>query len=70
MWQLSTSGVPDRRSHDDELRLVAEKVGDGPFQGLIVHTAGWDDEAGVFRVLDVWETREDAERFLAEQVHL
>lgn len=47
---------------------VAEKVGDGPFQGLIVHTAGFDDEDGVFRILDVWETREDAERFLAEHV--
>jgi hypothetical protein len=47
---------------------VAEKIGDGPFQGLIAHTAGWDDEAGVFRILDVWESREDAERFLAEHV--
>ena len=48
--------------------FVAEKIGDGPFQGLIAHTAGFDDEAGVFRILDVWETREAAERFLAEQV--
>jgi hypothetical protein len=47
---------------------VADQIGDGPFQGLIAHTAGFDDEAGVFRILDVWETREDAERFLAEQV--
>jgi hypothetical protein len=48
--------------------FVAEKVGDGPFDGLIVHTAGFDDEAGVFRILDVWETREHAERFIAEHV--
>jgi hypothetical protein len=48
--------------------FVAEQVGEGPFQGLIAHTAGFDDEAGVFRILDVWETREDAERFLAEQI--
>ena len=47
---------------------VAEKIGDGPFDGLIVHTAGFDDQDGVFRILDVWETREDAERFLAEHV--
>jgi hypothetical protein len=33
-----------------------------------VHTAGFDDEAGVFRILDVWESREHAERFLAEHV--
>src|SRR5690349_19561948 len=47
---------------------VAEKIGDGPFDGLIVHTAGFDDDAGVFRILDIWETREQAERFLAEHV--
>jgi hypothetical protein len=48
--------------------FVAEKIGDGPFEGLIAHTAGFDDEAGVFRILDVWETRQQAEQFLAEQV--
>jgi hypothetical protein len=48
--------------------FVADKIGDGPFQGLIAHTAGFDDEDGVFRILDVWESREDAERFLAENV--
>lgn len=48
--------------------FVAGKVGEGPFDGLIAHTAGFDDEAGVFRILDVWETREQADRFLAEHV--
>jgi hypothetical protein len=48
--------------------FVADKVGDGPFDGLIVHTAGFDDEGGVFRIMDVWETREQAERFLAEHL--
>jgi hypothetical protein len=48
--------------------FVADKIGDGPFQGLIAHTAGFDDEDGVFRILDVWESREDAERFLAENL--
>ena len=46
---------------------VADKIGDGPFDGLIAHSAGFDDDAGVFRILDIWETREQAERFLAEQ---
>ena len=48
--------------------FAAEQIGDGPFDGLIAHTAGFDDEAGVFRILDVWESREQAERFLAEHV--
>jgi len=61
-------GVRDHRSRDDELRLRQGKIGEGPFEGLIVHTAGFDDEAGVFRILDVWETREHADRFLAEHV--
>jgi len=47
---------------------VADQVGEGPFQGLIAHTAGFDDEDGVFRILDVWESREAAERFLAANV--
>jgi hypothetical protein len=48
--------------------FVADRIGEGPFDGLILHTAGFDEEAGVFRILDVWETREQAERFLAEHV--
>ena len=48
--------------------FVADKIGDGPFDGLIAHTAGFDDAAGVFRIVDVWESREQAERFLAEHV--
>jgi hypothetical protein len=39
-----------------------------PPEGLIVHTAGFDDGAGVFRIFDVWETREQAERFQEERL--
>jgi hypothetical protein len=58
------TGDRSTRNYD----YIAGQIGDGPFDGLIVHTAGFDDEAGVFRILDVWETREQAERFLAEHV--
>lgn len=37
--------------------------------GLIAHTAGWDEEKGVFRIFDVWESREAGERFLEEQLN-
>jgi hypothetical protein len=40
----------------------------GAIDGLIVHTAGFDDEDGVFRIMDVWESREQADRFLAERI--
>jgi hypothetical protein len=37
--------------------------------GLIVHTAGFDDADGVFRIFDVWQTREQGERFVNEQLN-
>jgi hypothetical protein len=32
--------------------------------GLLIHTAGFDFDAGVFRIFDVWETREQADAFI------
>jgi hypothetical protein len=37
--------------------------------GLIVHTAGFDQTDGVFRIFDVWESREHGERFISEQLN-
>jgi hypothetical protein len=37
-------------------------------EGGIAHTAGFDEDAGVFRIFDVWETREDGERFIRERL--
>ena len=34
--------------------------------GCIVHTAGFDTEKGVFRIFDVWESREAGEKWMAE----
>ena len=48
----------------DNYDFMKEKLGDAPIEGLIVHTAGFDDESGVFRVVDVWESREHADRFM------
>ncbi len=49
---------------------VADKLGlrGAAPQGLITHTAGFDHDAGVFRIFDVWETREDGERFMKERL--
>lgn len=41
---------------------------DDPPEGGIFHCAGFDEGAGVFRVFNVWETREQGERFLAERL--
>ncbi len=41
----------------------------GAPDGLLIHTAGFDHDAGVFRILDVWETREHGERFINERLN-
>lgn len=45
-----------------------EQIGDEPMDGLIVHTAGFDEDAKVFRIIDVWESREQADRFIEERM--
>jgi hypothetical protein len=47
---------------------VVQRLGDETPEGAILHTAGFDDEAGVFRIFDVWESREHAERFMKERL--
>ena len=39
---------------------AALNLQDAP-EGLLIHTAGFDLDAGVFRIFDVWETREHGE---------
>jgi hypothetical protein len=48
--------------------LVAALSLTSPPDGLIVHTAGFDQTDGTFRIFDVWETREQGERFVKEQL--
>ena len=40
----------------------------GAPDGLLIHTAGFDFDAGVFRIFDVWETREQGERFINDRL--
>lgn len=37
--------------------------------GLLIHTAGFDHDGGVFRILDVWETREQGQKFIDERLN-
>jgi hypothetical protein len=41
---------------------VNERLGDAPPEGAIVHMAGFSDD-GVFRIITVWESREQLEAF-------
>jgi hypothetical protein len=48
--------------------LGAELNLQSPPEGLIAHTAGFDHNRGVFRIFDVWESREAGQRFMDEQL--
>lgn len=39
-----------------------------PPAGGLVHTAGFDESAGVFRLFDVWESREAWDTFLNDRL--
>src|ERR1700693_6560148 len=47
---------------------AALNLQDAP-DGLLIHTAGFDHDAGVFRILDVWETREQGEKFINDRLN-
>jgi hypothetical protein len=38
-------------------------------EGLLIHTAGFDHDAGLFRIFDVWETRAHGEKFITERLN-
>jgi hypothetical protein len=48
----------------DNYDFIADKIGTGPFDGLILHSAGFDEADGVFRIFDVWESKEQAQQFI------
>ena len=49
---------------------VQEALGtrDNPPAGGLMHSAGFDEQAGVFRIFDVWESREAWDAFLNDRL--
>jgi hypothetical protein len=47
---------------------IAERIGDDPVDGLLFHSAGFDNDDNVFRIFDIWESQEQAQRFLDEKI--
>ena len=64
-WQIQGD---DRTTTNYDTVTERLNARENPPEGGIVHTAGFDEEAGVFRVFDVWETREHGERFIRERL--
>jgi hypothetical protein len=50
----------------DTHKKIGEATGTDPVKGLIIHAAG-DSPNGVYS-LDVWETKDDADRFFADRM--
>ena len=42
---------------------------EGVPDGLLIHTAGFDHDGGVFRIFDVWASREQGEKFIKERLN-
>jgi hypothetical protein len=58
-------GAPGTSNYD----AVAAKLDaeNNPPEGLIAHTAG-RDSGGVWRIFDIWQSREQAQRFQEERL--
>ena len=51
---ISEFPIGDRSTENYE--FLKEKLAGEQIDGLLVHTAGFDDHNGVWRLVDVWET--------------
>jgi quinol monooxygenase YgiN len=58
----------DRTTTNYDWVQEALGVRDNPPAGGLVHTAGFDEQAGVFRIFDVWESEEAWEAFLNDRL--
>ena len=58
--------APPGTENYDAITSRLDAANDPP-DGLIAHTAGHDGN-GVWRIFDIWETREQAERFQQERL--
>jgi hypothetical protein len=61
-WKSAAPGTDNYDAMGAKLDAVNH-----PPEGLIVHTAGRDSN-GVWRIFDIWESREQAQRFQEERV--
>ena len=65
---LMEFSIGDRSTENYD--FAREKLVDEEIDGLLVHTAGFDDDSGVWRMLDVWESREHADRFMQRMMEM
>jgi hypothetical protein len=61
--------IVDGDTSTENYDAVADELAlSGPPAGLVAHTAGFDHDRGVFRIFDVWESRDAGQRFMDEKL--
>jgi quinol monooxygenase YgiN len=58
----------DRSTPNYDRVQEALGVRENPPAGALVHTAGFDEQAGVFRIFDVWESEDAWKAFLNDRL--
>ena len=58
----------DRTTANYDRIQEALGIRNDPPAGGLVHTAGFDEQAGVFRIFDVWESREAWDSFFNDRL--
>ena len=56
--------IGDDRSTANYDAVSDHVMASGVPDGLVSHSAGFDEDAGVFRVFDIWESQAHAQRFI------
>jgi hypothetical protein len=60
----------DRSTTNYDAMKERLRSSDVPAEGLIFHSAGFDVDAGVFRIYDVWDSQEHAVQFQQQMMEI
>jgi hypothetical protein len=56
----------DRTTMNYDRIVETLDIDSNPPKGLIAHTAGWDEKAGVFRIVGIWTSADTLESFMRD----
>ena len=61
--------VGDDRTTTNYDHIVARlDIDSSPPPGLVAHSAGWDEKAGVFRIVGIWTSSDELESFMRDRL--
>jgi hypothetical protein len=68
MVQEFTIANGDRRTTNYDHLVHRLGIDANPPAGLVAHAAGWDEQAGVFRIVALWNSADELRIFLRDQL--